>query len=89
MRTDQRVKVGALRFAEHTLRYWRDLAAREQLQKIGTEWARKRTGAVLSVPSAVIPPESNYLLNPLHPDFKRIEIGKPEAFVTGVRLLKK
>jgi len=70
-------------------RDWRNLAAREQLQKIGTEWARKRTGAVLSVPSAVIPPESNYLLNPLHPDFKRIEIGKPEAFVTGVRLLKK
>lgn len=68
---------------------WRDLAAREQLQKIGTEWARKRTGAVLSVPSAVIPSESNYLLNPLHPDFKRIEIGKPEAFVTDVRLLKK
>ena len=88
MRSGQRVKVGALRFAEHTLRDWRDLAAREQLQKIGTEWARKRTGAVLSVPSAVIPPESNYLLNPLHPDFKRIEIGKPEAFVTDVRLRK-
>ena len=68
---------------------WRDLVAREQLQKIGTEWAKKRTGAVLSVPSTVIPSESNYLLNPLHPDFKRIEIGKPEAFVTDVRLLKK
>ena len=68
---------------------WRDLAARDQLQKIGTEWARQRTGAVLSVPSTVIPSESNYLLNPLHPDFKRIEIGKPVAFVTDVRLLRK
>lgn len=67
---------------------WRDLAAREELQKIGTEWARRQTGAVLAVPSAVIPSESNYLLNPLHPDFKRIEIGKPEAFVTDVRLRK-
>jgi len=77
------LKIGAL---PHD---WRNLVAREQLQKIGAEWTRKRTGAVLSVPSAVIPSESNYLLNLLHPDFKRIEIGKPEAFVTDVRLLKK
>ena len=68
---------------------WRDRAAREQLQAIGAEWARKRTTAVLSVPSAVIPSESNYLLDPLHPDFKRIEIGKPEAFVTDLRLLER
>ena len=70
-------------------RDWRNLAAREQLQNIGTEWARKLTGAVLSVPSAVIPSESNYLINPLHSDFNRIEFGKPEAFVTDVRLLRK
>ena len=68
---------------------WRDPAARELLQGIGTEWARKRTTAVLSVPSAVIPPESNYLLNPLHPDFKRIEIGETEDFFMDLRLLKK
>ena len=88
VRIPEKVKIRVLKIADlpHD---WRDLAAREQLQKIGTEWARKRTGAVLAVPSAVIPSESNYLLNPLHPDFKRIEIGKPEAFVTDVRLLKK
>ena len=34
---------------------WRDVAARETLQAIGTEWARKQTSAVLAVPSAVIP----------------------------------
>ena len=54
---------------------WRDIGARGKLQAIGAEWARKRSAAVLAVPSAIIPTESNYLLNPLHPDFKRIKVG--------------
>ena len=67
---------------------WRDIAAREKLQAIGTEWARKRSAAALAVPSAVIPVETNYLLNPLHADFRRIKIGKPERFATDLRLIK-
>ena len=66
---------------------WRDIAAREKLQAIRTEWARKRGSAVLAVPSAVIPAETNYLLNPLHPDFRRIKIGKPRRFETDLRLI--
>jgi RES domain-containing protein len=54
------------------------MAARGRLQAIGTEWAKKRSAAALAVPSAVIPVETNYLLNPLHPQFRRIKIGKPE-----------
>lgn len=46
---------------------WRELGAREQLQAIGSEWAKSGSSAVLAVPSAVIPAEHNYLLNPLHP----------------------
>lgn len=67
---------------------WRDLAAREQLQAIGSTWAKRQANAVLAVPSAVIPSETNYLLNPLHADFKKIEIGKPENFITDLRLIK-
>jgi len=66
---------------------WRDISAREKLQAIGSEWARKRGAAVLAVPSAVIPVETNYLLNPLHGDFKRIAIGKPQKFETDLRLI--
>lgn len=68
---------------------WRDLGARQRLQAIGTDWARRRSSAVLAVPSVVIPTETNYLLNPLHPAFARIEIGKAEAFVTDLRLIRK
>jgi len=67
---------------------WREIAAREKLQAIGTEWAKKRSGAVLAVPSAVIPAETNYLLNPLHRDFRRIKIGKPQRFETDLRMIK-
>lgn len=67
---------------------WRDIGARGKLQAIGAEWARKRSTAVLAVPSAIVPAESNYLLNPLHPDFKRIKIGKPSTVATDLRLIK-
>lgn len=68
---------------------WRDLGAREQLQGIGSDWARRRSSAVLAVPSVVIPTETNYLLNPLHSAFARIAIGKAERFVTDLRLIQK
>ena len=67
---------------------WREIGARQKLQAIGAEWARKRNAAVLAVPSAIVPRESNYLLNPLHPAFKRINIGKPSTVETDLRLIK-
>lgn len=67
---------------------WRDLARREKRQTIGTQWVRKQSAAVLAVPSAVIPAETNYLLNPLHPEFRRIRIGRPRKFETDLRLVK-
>jgi RES domain-containing protein len=68
---------------------WRDPGAREQLRGIGSDWARRRSSAVLAVPSAVIPAETNYLLNPLHSAFARIEIGKAQEFITDLRLIRK
>jgi RES domain-containing protein len=65
---------------------WRSLAAREELQAIGSEWVKGVSTAVLAVPSAVIPAETNYLLNPLHPQFGKIEIGEAEELVTDLRL---
>jgi RES domain-containing protein len=67
---------------------WREIGARGRLQAIGAEWARKQGAAVLAVPSAIVPAESNYLLNPLHADFKRIKIGKPTTVETDLRLIK-
>jgi RES domain-containing protein len=54
---------------------------------LGDVWARKKRSAVLVLPSVIIPGETNCLLNPSHPDFKRISIGQPEAFTFDARLL--
>ena len=66
---------------------WREPGAREHLRIIGSDWVGNRSSAVLAVPSAVIPAETNYLLNPAHPDFSMIAIGSPEEFVTDLRLI--
>lgn len=66
---------------------WRELAAREQLQTVGTAWAKRISSAVLAVPSAAIPAETNHLLHPLHQAFAKIEIGQPQIFVKYPTLL--
>jgi len=67
---------------------WRNRAALEQLRTIGSAWALQLSSAVLEVPSAVVPAEANYLLNPKHPDYSKVLIGEPQTLVTDLRLLK-
>ena len=57
------------------------------LQEIGNQWLIGRSSAVLVVPSAIMPTELNYLLNPEHPDFRSVEIGLPRPFRLDFRLL--
>ena len=45
-----------------------------------------KRSAVLALPSVIISGEPNYLINPGHPDFKRISIGKPQRFAFDPRL---
>lgn len=65
---------------------WRNPESRERLQAIGADWIKRNSSAVLAVPSSVIPAETNYLLNPLHPSFQKIGIGEAQEFLTDLRL---
>lgn len=65
---------------------WRELPPVASVQGFGATWARERRSAALRVPSAVVLGEFNYLLNPAHPDFKRIKSGDPEPFSFDARL---
>jgi RES domain-containing protein len=67
---------------------WRSYPVPEELQDLGTAWVASASAAVLVIPSAVIPEEHNYLLNPAHPDFKRFRLNKPEAFHFDPRMWK-
>ena len=69
-------------------RGWRRYPAPEALAEIGSRWAQQRATPVLAVPSAVVPRERNYLLNPGHPLFARIQIGKPEPVNLDPRMWK-
>jgi RES domain-containing protein len=71
---------------EQLPRGWRRHPPPEALARIGAEWAAKLETAVLSVPSALVPRESNVLLNPAHAEFPRIRIRKPEPFALDARL---
>lgn len=67
-------------------RGWRTTAASESLKEIGGEWLRQLRTCVLIVPSAVVPAEFNFLINPLHSDFTHITLGQPESLETDMRL---
>jgi RES domain-containing protein len=66
---------------------WSTLPAPASLQTLGVSWLTSRGSAVLSVPSAVITVERNFLLNPRHPEAQRIRIISDEAFTFDTRLL--
>jgi RES domain-containing protein len=51
---------------------WRAYPAPEKLAELGLAWLQSLETAVLVVPSAVIPEEKNYLINPLHREAARI-----------------
>ena len=66
---------------------WRDYPPPPELKEIGTNWLLDGTSAVLSVPSAVIPHERNYLLNPEHEHFRSVDVGAARPFRLDLRLL--
>ena len=66
---------------------WRSGQPYGSLQDIGMQWISEGRSAVLAVPSAVIPAEYNYLLNPMHRDYPLITIGEPEPIITDGRLI--
>jgi hypothetical protein len=56
-------------------------------RQLGDEWLRRGNSAALSVPS-VTSGERNFLLNPEHPQFRRIDFHDPVPFRFDTRLLR-
>lgn len=55
---------------------------------IGDSFLNARSSLLLKVPSAIIPEESNILINPVHPDIKKIKIISAALFRFDSRLFK-
>ena len=54
--------------------------------RLGGRWIESGASPVLRVPSAAVRAEWNYLLNPAHPAFGSLRIGKAERFAFDSRL---
>lgn len=55
---------------------------------IGDEFLRGKSSLLMQVPSAIIPEESNVLINPSHADFKKVKIKSVRDFRFDVRMFK-
>jgi len=58
----------------------------EITRDLGTEWLKHGNGALLRVPSALVPETFNYLLNPLHRDAGQYQIEETFRFPFDARL---
>lgn len=54
----------------------------------GSDWAVRGQSLVLKVPSAVLPVSSNYLINPLHPQAKRLRVVRQVEVSMDPRLVR-
>jgi len=74
---------------EHPAKFpadWRVYPYGHTTQNFGAEWIRSGRSAALRVPSAVVLGEFNYLLNPQHTDFAKVQLTKHTSFQFDSRL---
>jgi RES domain-containing protein len=61
-------------------RNWRNYPSPRGLQKLGDAWLDSVSTCVLRVPSAVIPSENNFILNPKHADMPKVKVVRKFDF---------
>ena len=66
---------------------WRDSPAPASTRDLGTELLRSQF--IIQLPSAVLPQENNFIINPLHKDIQLVKIISKEDFVYDVRIKKR
>lgn len=56
-------------------------------RRLGGQWCHDRSSALLLVPSAILPEESNYVLNAQHPDANSLQLIRERPFTFDPRLI--
>ena len=65
---------------------WRARAVSEGARRAGDAWLTAQASVALSVPSAIVSEERNFLLNPEHPRFSELTVEDPRPFRFDARL---
>ena len=68
-------------------RNWRGLD-NQRCRDLGSEWARSLRSVALKVPSVVVDGDWNVLLNPKHPEFRKVKIGAAKPFRFDERMFR-
>lgn len=68
---------------------WRQSAAPPSLSSVGDEFSQKAQHCLLLVPSVLAPSENHCLINPQHPEFKKIVVRKLEPLSYDPRMFGK
>lgn len=59
---------------------WNQYPFHHSSRRLGDTFLQQRKYLMLQVPSALVPEEYNFLINPLHPSFSEIRISRIQAF---------
>jgi RES domain-containing protein len=82
----RRVTVEA--FDKDTLpRNWRRYPAPASVQRLGNAWLDRISACILRIPSALFPSEGNFLINPTHPDARKLRVVRRAPFRFDQRLV--
>jgi len=68
---------------------WRENPPPDILKVIGNKFIAEGKTLVLKVPSVLVPDEANCLLNPAHPDFRKVQVLVKSKIRFDERLLRK
>ena len=69
-------------------RNWDQVPHGPDTMALGNAWILSNHAAILRVPSAIVPNSFNFILNPSHPEFKKIGTNKPDAFAWDEQMWK-
>lgn len=70
-------------------RKWNQDPSPDALKKITEKWISNAKFLLMRVPSAVVPQNYNYIINPAHSRFNEVKIIKKEPFTFDKRILSK
>ena len=65
---------------------WSEDTQISQTRKTGDDFITSNSACILKVPSAIVPSDHNYLINPAHPDFSKIKTVSVDDFPFDKRL---
>ena len=68
---------------------WDEEPVPRKIRLMGDKWIKEKSSPILRVPSAIVTSERNYLLNPAHQLFEKVQIGQAAPFRVHHRLQQK